>query len=87
VSIVRSDYRDFSRPGAFDKATSVGMAEHVGVKNLPGFPNGELQTILQVQDGAARAGFEIRDVEYLREHHVLALENWFGSWRPAETRR
>ena len=115
VKIVPSDYRDFSQPGAFDKAASIGMAEHVGVKNLPGFfaklfeclrpggvylhhsitlrpftpyprwtafarkyvfPNGELQTILQVQESAARAGFEIRDVENLREHYVLTLENW-----------
>jgi len=115
VKIVLSDYRDFSQPGGFDKAASIGMAEHVGVKNLPGFfgklfeslrlggvylhhsitlrprtpyprwtafsrkyvfPNGELQTILQVQDSATRAGFEIRDVENLREHYVLTLENW-----------
>lgn len=115
VKIVLTDYRDFSQPGSFDKAASIGMAEHVGVKNLPGFfhklfeslrpggvylhhsitlrpctpyprwtafarkyvfPNGELQTILQVQNSAVRAGFEIRDVENLREHYVLTLENW-----------
>jgi len=29
-----------------------------------------------VQDSATRAGFEIRDVENLREHYVLTLENW-----------
>jgi cyclopropane-fatty-acyl-phospholipid synthase len=40
------------------------------------FPNGELQTILHVLDSAAGAGFEIRDVESLREHYVLTLENW-----------
>src|SRR5262249_39101909 len=40
------------------------------------FPNGELQTGLHVQASAAKAGFEIRDVENLREHYVLTLENW-----------
>jgi cyclopropane-fatty-acyl-phospholipid synthase len=113
--IVISDYRDFRDPIGFDKATSVGMAEHIGVKNLPVFfgkvyenlkpggaylhhsitlkpntpyprwtafarkyvfPNGELQTILRVLESAALAGFEIRDVENLREHYVLTLEAW-----------
>jgi cyclopropane-fatty-acyl-phospholipid synthase len=115
VRIVISDYRDFHDPAGFDKASSVGMAEHIGVKNLPVyfkavydnlrpggaylhhsitlrpftpyprwtafarkyvFPNGELQTILRVQESAALAGFEVRDVENLREHYVLTLENW-----------
>jgi len=115
VQIVLSDYRDFSAPGQFDKAASVGMGEHIGVKNLPVFfakvfeclrpggvylhhsitlrpntpyprwtafarkyvfPNGELQTILRVQESAALAGFEIRDVENLREHYVYTLQNW-----------
>jgi cyclopropane-fatty-acyl-phospholipid synthase len=40
------------------------------------FPNGELQTILRVQESAALAGFEVRDVENLREHYVYTLENW-----------
>lgn len=115
VKIVLSDYRDFKDPVGFDKASSVGMGEHIGVKNLPVFfgkvfenlkpggvylhhsitlrpntpyprwtafarkyvfPNGELQTILRVQESAALAGFEIRDVENLREHYVYTLENW-----------
>jgi cyclopropane-fatty-acyl-phospholipid synthase len=29
-----------------------------------------------VQESAALAGFEIRDVENLREHYVYTLENW-----------
>lgn len=40
------------------------------------FPNGEMQTILYVLETAANAGFEIRDVENLREHYALTLENW-----------
>jgi cyclopropane-fatty-acyl-phospholipid synthase len=30
-----ADFRQFNAPAAFDKATSVGMGEHVGHKNLP----------------------------------------------------
>ncbi|HEY1192442.1 MAG TPA: cyclopropane-fatty-acyl-phospholipid synthase family protein [Gemmata sp.] len=115
VKIVLTDYREFRAPGTFDKASSVGMAEHVGTKNYPAFlgkiheclkpggvylhhcitlkpntpyptwtpfalkyvfPNGDLQTVVQVQDLAAKAGFEIRDVENLREHYVHTLNNW-----------
>lgn len=115
VHIAITDYRDFRDPGGFDKAASIGMAEHVGVQNLPlffgtmyenlrpggvylhhsitlrpftpyprwtafarkyVFPNGELQTILRVLESAALAGFEVRDVENLREHYVLTLEHW-----------
>ncbi len=115
VKIVLSDYRDFRPPTPFDKASSVGMGEHVGNKNLPlffgrvfgalrpggaylhhsitlrpntpyppwtafarkyVFPNGELQMIPHVIASAAAAGFEVRDVESLREHYVLTLERW-----------
>jgi cyclopropane-fatty-acyl-phospholipid synthase len=115
VNIVISDYRDFKASGEFDAASSVGMSEHVGVKNLPVFfgkvfeclrpggvylhhaihlrphapyplwtgfarkyvfPNGELHSILPVQDAATRAGFEVRDLENFRESYVLTLEHW-----------
>lgn len=115
VKIVLSDYRDFRDPAGFDKASSVGMGEHIGVKNLPVFfrkvhenlrpggaylhhsitlrpntpyprwtafarkyvfPNGELQTIVRVLESAGLAGFDIRDVENLREHYVYTLESW-----------
>jgi cyclopropane-fatty-acyl-phospholipid synthase len=113
--VVLCDYREFFDSTPFDKAASIGMAEHIGNRNLPlyfakvhsclreggaylhhsitlrpntpyprwtpfarkyVFPNGELQTILHVQKSATDAGFEIRDVESLREHYVLTLENW-----------
>jgi cyclopropane-fatty-acyl-phospholipid synthase len=35
IRIELADYREFNAPGAFDKATGVGMGEHVGHKNLP----------------------------------------------------
>ena len=40
------------------------------------FPNGEMQSILFVLTTGAEKGFEIRDVENLREHYVLTLEHW-----------
>jgi cyclopropane-fatty-acyl-phospholipid synthase len=115
VKIVISDYRDFKDPTGFDAASSVGMGEHIGPKNLPiffgkvyenlrpggvylhhsitlkpltpfprwtafarkyVFPNGELQTVLRVQESAAIAGFELRDMENLRENYVHTLVAW-----------
>lgn len=35
VSVVLQDYRDLEGAGVFDKIVSVGMFEHVGIKNLP----------------------------------------------------
>ena len=40
------------------------------------FPNGEMQNILYVLTTGAETGYEIRDVENLREHYVLTLEHW-----------
>ena len=131
------DYREaLSRPLTFDKIASVGMFEHVGLKNLPSyfrtvykllkpggvflnhgiacsqlsrnlnsslfdrsivpflrdvlflsppnasfinkyvFPDGELVTISQALEAAESAGFEVRDVENLREHYELTLRRW-----------
>jgi cyclopropane-fatty-acyl-phospholipid synthase len=121
----------------FDKIASVGMFEHVGLKNLPlyfatarkllkpggvflnhgiarsplqgihresfldrtlvpflrdvlmfrrprnasfinkyVFPDGEIVTISQALNAAEGAGFEVRDVENLREHYELTLRRW-----------
>jgi len=40
------------------------------------FPDGELQSIHTLLNAAGRAGFEIRDVESLREHYALTLRHW-----------
>src|SRR5690349_14853288 len=40
------------------------------------FPNGELEPISDVLVQAERAGFELRDVECLREHYALTLRQW-----------
>ncbi len=114
------DYRDCEKlSGSFDKIASVGMFEHVGLKNLsqyfktvhrllsPGgsflnhgiarsplsavrqdsfidryvFPDGRLVTLSQATSAAESAGFEVRDVENLREHYELTLRKWVCSLR------
>jgi len=137
------DYREAaSRLSTFDKVASVGMFEHVGLKNLPYyfqtvhnllrpggvflnhgiarsqvshsrnssfldrsivpflrdvlllrrprnssfidkyvFPDGELVTISQAVRAAESAGFEVRDVENLREHYELTLRRWVEGLR------
>ena len=130
---------------AFDKISSVGMFEHVGLHNLPlyfktahsllkpggvflnhgiarahastgngisfldktvvpflrnvlqlsrprhssfidkyVFPNGELVTLSQATRAAEWAGFEVRDVENLREHYELTLRCWVEGLRRNE---
>ncbi|MCZ7575493.1 MAG: cyclopropane-fatty-acyl-phospholipid synthase family protein [Ardenticatenaceae bacterium] len=40
------------------------------------FPDGELVPISTTLGAAERAGFEVRDVESLREHYALTLRHW-----------
>ena len=40
------------------------------------FPDGELVPIATTLDVAEKTGFEVRDVENLREHYVLTLQHW-----------
>ncbi|HEV2383606.1 MAG TPA: cyclopropane-fatty-acyl-phospholipid synthase family protein [Terriglobia bacterium] len=40
------------------------------------FPDGKLVTITQAIEAAEGAGFEVRDVENLREHYELTLRKW-----------
>jgi len=137
------DYRTApERFPPFDKIASVGMFEHVGLKNLPlyfktvrrmlkpggvflnhgiaqspvqesgdrfllnraippflndfiaarwprrpsftdkyVFPDGELVTISEAVRAAEAAGFEVRDVENLREHYELTLRRWVDGLR------
>lgn len=119
------DYRDLdSSPATWDKIASVGMSEHVGLKNLlpyfsivhrrlrPGgvflnhaiarsahslprgtdsfigkyvFPDGELTTLTQTIEAAEAAGFEVRDVENLREHYARTLRCWVRGLRASES--
>jgi cyclopropane-fatty-acyl-phospholipid synthase len=40
------------------------------------FPDGKLVTLTQAINAAEEAGFEVRDVENLREHYELTLRKW-----------
>jgi len=124
VSVELLDYRDLQGEARFDKLVSVGMFEHVGLKNLPAyfavarrmlkpgglflnhgitsdeggwkksvatefinryvFPDGEVETVSTVQTIMEDAGFEIHDVEGLRQHYALTLREWV---RRLESRR
>ncbi len=116
VSVELRDYRDLPNDAAFDKVSSIGMFEHVGLKNLPAyfravgralkpgglflnhgitdseeggnktvgmefiqryvFPDGELDSVSNVQRVMEHTGFEICDVEALRPHYALTLRHW-----------
>jgi cyclopropane-fatty-acyl-phospholipid synthase len=43
------------------------------------FPDGELIDVSQVVMAMERAGFEVRDVESLREHYARTLRAWVGN--------
>ena len=119
VTVELQDYRDLPGAARFDKVASVGMFEHVGLKNLPQyfdtvyrllrpqglflnhgittrwdqrpspapksfvsryvFPDGELQPVSTVLAAAEQAGFEVRDVEGLREHYARTLRHWVAN--------
>lgn len=40
------------------------------------FPDGELDTVSNIQRGMEHTGFEIQDVEALRRHYALTLRHW-----------
>ena len=116
VTVELRDYRDLADEARYDKVSSVGMFEHIGLKNLtvyfakvhallkPGglflnhgithdvegwektlssefinryvFPDGQLDTVSNIQRVMERAHFEIADVESLRPHYALTLRHW-----------
>lgn len=118
VTVELRDYRDLAGEAVYDKVSSVGMFEHVGLKNLPVyfstvnrvlkpgglflnhgittdeegwhethltelihryvFPDGQLDTVSNIQRGMEHAKFEILDVEALRPHYALTLRRWVG---------
>ena len=43
------------------------------------FPDGELQRLSDHVDFLARAGFEVRDIEGLREHYALTCRAWVAN--------
>ncbi|MDQ3737732.1 MAG: cyclopropane-fatty-acyl-phospholipid synthase family protein [Actinomycetota bacterium] len=116
VEIRVQDYR-MLRGERFDAVSSIGMAEHVGAKNVDRyfeilrgtlaphgrllnhaissvggsrigrrsfigryvFPDGELLDVAETIRAMERAGFEVRDVESLREHYASTLSAWVAN--------
>jgi cyclopropane-fatty-acyl-phospholipid synthase len=116
VKVELRDYRDLAGVEEYDKICSVGMFEHVGLRNLPAyfatvhrllkpaglflnhgithdvegwkktlstefinryiFPDGQLDTVSNVQRLMEANRFEIEDVESLRSHYALTLRHW-----------
>ncbi len=50
------------------------------------FPDGELQTVGNVVNVLERAGFEVRDVESLRENYHLTLLAWLANLRASRAK-
>jgi len=123
------DYRTLTEGDGYDKISSIGMIEHVGLSHLPVyfasayralkpgglfmnhgiislgearprsvgerifrkfwradafidkyvFPDGKLTATHDVISAAEGAGFEVRDVESLREHYAMTLRHWVRS--------
>ena len=72
--------RLLSKPAAFSKTSFIDRYV---------FPDGEIQPMATVIDALERAGFEVRDVESLREHYSLTLRAWVANleenWEEAVT--
>jgi cyclopropane-fatty-acyl-phospholipid synthase len=85
----RSAFRLLRPGGVF---LNHAIASNPGFPAVPGpsfsdhyiFPDGELLEIGTTLLAAEASGFEVRDVENLREHYVLTLRNWL---QRLETRR
>ena len=43
------------------------------------FPDGELEPMSTMIEALEQAGFEVRDVESLREHYALTLRSWVAN--------
>ncbi len=116
IEIRLQDYRDLG-DGPFDAISSIGMAEHVGAKNMSRyfstlhellrdegrvlnhaiasvggsrmsarsfvgryvFPDGELLDLADTIASMEHSGFEVRDVENLREHYAATLRAWVAN--------
>ncbi len=87
-------HRILAPSGRFlNHAISSAGGSRLGSRSFIGryvFPDGELLDVGDVVLAMERAGFEVRDVESLREHYAKTLRAWVrnlqGSWDQAVTR-
>jgi cyclopropane-fatty-acyl-phospholipid synthase len=87
---------DLLRPGGrlLNHAIASVRALPPAPKDQPGFidryifPDGEVLTLSTTLDALEQVGFEVRDVEALREHYALTLRAWVNnlrdSWQDAQ---
>jgi cyclopropane-fatty-acyl-phospholipid synthase len=83
-----------SRPGTYGgtaRRAAARFLDHVLVGNLAFrtryiFPDGELLPLSEANLSAEAAGFEVRDVENLREHYALTLRHWMERLRESRER-
>ncbi|HEV7220305.1 MAG TPA: cyclopropane-fatty-acyl-phospholipid synthase family protein [Terriglobales bacterium] len=70
------------RPGGVFLNVGIGRAGNRPIENEPAFtdvyifPDGELESAATMLANAERAGFEVRDLENLREHYCLTAKQW-----------
>ena len=57
-------------PGGFSRTSFIGRYV---------FPDGELEPLAVMVEALEDAGFEVRDVESLREHYALTLRTWVAN--------
>jgi cyclopropane-fatty-acyl-phospholipid synthase len=80
---------DLLKPGGVFLSHGIALNPHQDVPSGPTFlqryvfPDGELLPISKNLTYAEKAGFEVRDVESLRDHYLLTLRHWV---RRLETR-
>lgn len=61
---------------AINEPTAENQYNGPGLINTYVFPDGELVPLWEAQAIAEQIGFEVRDVESLREHYALTLTHW-----------
>lgn len=79
-SVLRSLLSDHGR--LLNHAISSPGGSRIGSRTFIGryvFPDGELIDVGQVVLAMEEAGFEVRDVESLREHYARTLEHWVAN--------
>ena len=67
-----------SRPPAWRRWTEAWLLGPGSFSQRYVFPDSELVPVSEANLAAEKAGFEVRDVENLREHYALTLRRWVG---------
>jgi cyclopropane-fatty-acyl-phospholipid synthase len=78
-----------SRPGTYRGATARALTKlldgylvgNLAFRTRYVFPDGELLPVSEANLEGENAGFEVRDVENLREHYALTLRHWLERLR------